>query len=266
MYCKPILVIVIAALVNMLIGCDLGRDGEKQAKPTEINQPTEALEVYDVSVCETGEEVRVLNPQWFTYASSNYGAFAKALENGEVKATIAKFTAEGYQLDLGNSLIVQGQGIVEGTEDTLTVKIVNLIMRYLPDTTQSIIWISHRTILNHPELPILVDATICFFVNPGDDAASYDYFDFGVGSTGVSRGLWAKSYISPFGTSASMMAEKTVNKKYQQCVTMSAAVGCAFCAWDCSLTGPAYLICVAACCQQALKAAMVACAICVLFC
>lgn len=226
---------------------------------------TPAADAYTVTGCD-GRQVTVLSPQFEMYTQSAQGEYDKVLESGEVQYTIAKFDSMGYALDLPNSFIVAGSGITPDSTDTIAVRIVNVILRYLPDSSSSFVWISHRTILGHLGMPPLVDATICSFVNPTVDIGNYEYVYLGADSTGVGRGMWIKPYVSPLISKGDVTVATKGWKDWGLCVVIGTVVGCVLCGASCTISGPAWAPCTVGCCGLAALASEIACTICMIFC
>lgn len=262
----PIVVILIASLMNLTIGCnDSDRSVPSSGNVSNVPGQTRTEDSIFID-CNTGTKVQVTSSSFTTYNNGTQSEFEYALENGEVQAAIAKFKALGYSLDLPNSFIVQGEGVPEGRTDTIDVKIANLIMRYLPDTTQGFIWINHRSSPLHPEIQTLVDVSICSFVTPTMDVENYEYVHFGTDSEGIERGMWVKAYVSPFSSGGDMSAAFKGWKDWGLCVVIGTVVGCTICAAGCTLTGPVWAGCTVICCGEAALAAEIACTLCMIFC
>jgi hypothetical protein len=211
---------------------------------------------------DPGVSMQVVSASLTQYNAENYPYFSSAIDNGEVKETIDKFSAEGYALDPGNSYVVEGVGVPEGGTDSIAVAVVNLIMRFVADSSRSFVMISHITSVDHANLPVLVRTSIWSFVPPEYDAEAYDQVHLGTGEDGAERYLWVKEYISPFGTSTDNTVFLPVAwswKRWIRCVAAESIAGCAAAAILCIPSGPAYPACLDIGCKAAVSFAVIHC-------
>lgn len=257
---SAIAIALIFSLLNFGAGCT-DESPEVVGVDNPSNSVHEISDAVTIIECNSGFPVAVTDATFSLYGDDVEHNFQGALDNGEVRATIAKFEALGYEVDLGNSSFVQGTGCPEGTADSIDVEITNLVMRYVPDSTQGFIWISHQLSPDHLEIPASIATAVCSFARPATDTARYEYVHFGSGPDGIERGMWIKFYISPFDSKGSTGFAANAWKDWALCVIISTAVGCALCGAGCSLTGPAWVACTVTCCGLVALGAMIACAI-----
>jgi len=245
------------------LGCDRG----DKITSSNMMQPTETTpsrDVYTTVDCETGKTTEVLSPSFEIYGSANAAEFQMILNNVEVRGTIAKFDSLGYALDLPASYIMQGIGIPDGSTDSIGVRIVSVIMRYLPDSTKGFIWINHIRSTDHPALRSFVQSAIWAFVLP-ENPVDYKRWDAGPDENNQMRYIWTKEIILPFGSpeDPSIAAMKPMFnwRKWLGCTVAGTLGGSATAAVGCIASGPGWGACTALWSGGALLGSAIACAV-----
>jgi len=251
-------VIVVAFLMAAVLYIGCSRENE-----TGVVAPTggaPAADAYTVTGCD-GRQVTVLSPQFVGYTQSAQGEYDKVLRLGEVRYMVAKFDSMGYAPDLPNSFIVAGTGITPDSTDTIAVKIVNVILRYLPDSASSFVWIGYVSSLDHPDLPSFVTTSIWSFVPPTVDPGSYTELYAGTDEHGRPYSMWVKDCQSPFDPKD---ANSSISAwgwgKWAACTAAGSLTICAGSAVRCAITGPAYGQCLAGGCAGGAVASAIGCA------
>lgn len=259
---RLISIFMIACMMNLLlIGCgevDQPSDNRIVDPPTELES-----ESYTFTPCDGEPELEVMKMGMYLYDDGGYSDITNALSLPEIQYTIDHFALDGYEFDPANSFVVMGSAVPEGYQDTVDVKITKLILRYLPDSTEKFIEISHIACINMPELPEVTVTTVNSFVEPNtDEIADYDQFKLGVDDQGVERSLWVKNYMSPYSQKgdnnfATLFAFD--EEAWRNCVLTKSISGCVGAMIGCLATGPGYLLCVTTGCLAAHIAAGVYC-------
>lgn len=234
-------VIVVSFILAAIpyIGCS--REAE-----TDVVAPTggtTAADAYTMTVCD-GNQVTVLSPQFTRYTQSTHGEYDQVLQLGEVQYMMAKFDSVGYTLDLPNSFIMAGSGISPDSTDTIAVRIVNVILRYRPDSTSSFVWIGYVSSLDHANLPKFITTSLWSFVPPVIDPDSYEEAYAGQDEHGRPYSVWVKDYQSPFDPKDADGSMSTFGwKRWAGCMITNLLTTCATAAGACALSGPGWLGC-----------------------
>ena len=249
-----------AAMVSLLVaGCTSDQNAVNPAvrAAEEVDQP---VTTYDFITCDSGERVQVISPTFLEYGAGTEDDYMRVLANGEVRETVDKFNDLGYALDPGNSFIIEGIVVMEGRTDSIDVKVVNVIMRYLPEITQSFVWIGYISSPSRPDLPNLVQTSVWSFVPPETDYWAYESIHLGTDENGVERNVWIKDYISPFAGKGDGYLAAWSWKKWLKCSVKTALGGCVGAAIGCISSGPAYGGCLGTWCGGAAVGGMLYCA------
>ena len=146
-----IAILAIGLVVAFYVGC--GRKNE-----TGITTPATADNTINEQTpgCQYLDQFTVLWTEFAAYSEENQSEFQTGLESGEVQYAISKFNSLGYALALEHSSVMEGAGVPNwpgGSDDTIDVKLVNIILRYQPDSLNSFVWISCVSSPNHLDLP-----------------------------------------------------------------------------------------------------------------
>jgi hypothetical protein len=237
----------VALMFVLYVGCD---------RQKEIGVTTLTMTDNDANSqgagCEYAGQFTVLQTGYAAYSDENQGEFQNELGSGEVQYAISKFNSMGYALDLEHSSVMEGTGVPNwpgGSSDTIDVRIVNIILRYLPDSLNSFVWISCVSSPNHPDLPSYITTAIWSFVLPGDDISGYEVVELGRDEYGVDRYIWIKDLVLPFdpkGNDALLAAWSW--KKWGICTAIGSVGGCVTSAIGCAASGPGYALCFAGWC------------------
>jgi hypothetical protein len=248
---------ILAALTAVYIGCD------RQNGTDVISSEASRENTRDLTPAEADpDQIPVLNPLLTPYSTANAGDFQQMLERGDIEYVVDKFNGLEYAVDLPNSFVMEGTAIPEGTADSIDVKIVNVIMRYLPDSANSFIWLGLVESPDLPENSSYITATVLSFVVPAVDYSSYERMEVGPDENGQMRYVWLKDYVLPFeskGNDNSLAAWSW--KSWITCTALATLAGCAGSAVTCILSGPGWAGCTGARCAGKFVQSSIGCAI-----
>lgn len=255
-----IAILAIAMVAAFYAGCSRENETGVTTPATTNNDINEQL-----PRCEYTDQFTVLRTEFAVYSEENQTEFQTGLESGEVQYAISKFNSLGYALDLEHSSVMEGAGVPNwpgGSDDTIDVKLVNIILRYQPDSLNSFVWISCVCSPNHPELPGYITTSIWSFVLPESDISEYETVELGADEYGADRYIWIKDIVLPFIPKDNDLPFATWSwKKWGLCTGVVAVAGCGGSAIGCIFTGPGYAACLASGCTGSVVRGAIACAI-----
>lgn len=255
-----IAILAIGVMIAVYIGCDRHNKTGVLTPATTDNYPNEQTPDWGYT-----DEITVLSPETERYSAVNESEFSKVLQSGEVQYAIGKFESLEYSLDLTSSVIMTGSGVPYwpgAPNDTIEVKIINLILRYLPDSTSNFIWIACISSPNHPDLPSYISASALYFIVPDGNLNEYEAIEIGADEYGADRYIWIKDFVLPFDPKGNDGSLATWSwKKWGSCTAIGTAAGCVTSAIGCAASGPGYLGCLGAWCGGSVVGSAVACAI-----
>ncbi len=255
----PIIIMLITALLNLTIGCSTDDKALTSSDQTSTLEGA-AQRSFEVTECQTGQIIHVSSLN-LSIDTEMLPDIELSLANGEIQATIEKFSDMYYSLDLANSFVMEGIGVPEGTTDSVSVKIINLIMRYDPDSLHSLIWISQISSPGRDDLYSYIQTSQWNFVIPEENSSDFEMIHLGTNDEGHECFVWIKDHISPYSPKGDASTALWSWKSWGKCVAITAVAGCVGSVTKCLITGPAYAQCMAAGCGGSVAAGVVGCAL-----
>ncbi len=174
-----------------------------------------------------------------------------------VKDNIESMAAEGYELRLDLSLLIEGAGIPEGSDDTINVTIAEIAMVHKDWNSNGLeAYVRHTRY--EPGSKDVVQTSIIAIKDPGD--ASFDRTYVG-NADGEAVYVWSIDYDPCLKYKFQPLAITWSWYQWAKCTLIGTASICVGATATCALSGPGYAACVAAGCVGGLFASAVGCAL-----
>ena len=233
---------MMAAMVNLMVGCNSQRATEAPVENDRLPQVTEE----EVRTDEDNGGVQVMT----SATSSGQGIIFQTANSSLIKPYLENFETLGYSFVPGYSFVVEGCGSPEAdSTDTIHVQIVDLAMVNAADTTTAV-YIRYVKC----ELGGVIAPYILSFIEPEEPGFEY-----------VTDGVWQKNYPATVTLGVKSLEPMAATlDDFLDCVATGTAGGCAGAIAGCAFTGPAYPTCVAAGCATAFFVSVATCALTVL--